>query len=139
MDRFFYIVEANVVLGMLVLSVFWWFGKFPSAESVGKFMSGFDSRGGQVAILCVFSLLGTFASLRLMYYIIQLSVDGKLQQDNSYALLSVQFVSNTITGAFIGALLKTMGGDAAHATIAATAATAATAAAVKETTDADRK
>lgn len=49
--------------------------------------------------------------MRLFYYLIQLSVDGKLQQDNSFALMGLTFVSNTLTGAFAGAMLKTMTGD----------------------------
>lgn len=111
MDRFFLWTEVAFVIVLIWFSVFWWFEKIPSVDSIKKGLGVLDTKGGNLAILTAFSFIGIFASIRLMYYILQLSVDGKLQQDNSFALLTVQFMTNTITGGFIGALLKTMSGD----------------------------
>lgn len=117
MDRFFIVSEVSFIIIMAWLSVFWWHGKFPSIDSFKKTLEVLDSKGGNIAVLALFALLGIFTSIRLMYYILQLSVDGKLQQDNSFALLTVQFMTNTITGGFIGAMLKTMSGSATVAPV----------------------
>lgn len=94
-----------------IAAFFWWKDKFPSIEGFKGFVELINTKGGNILVLLFFSLLGCFASIRMLYYLIQLSVDGKLQQDNSFALLAISFVTNTLTGAFIGAMLKTMTGD----------------------------
>lgn len=108
----FIIFETVVVLWFVGFFVFWWYGKLPSIDVFSKLMDLANTKGGNIFILSLFSAFGIFASVRMLYYLVQLSVDGKLQQDNSFALLSISFMTNTITGAFIGALLKTMSGEA---------------------------
>lgn len=107
----FILFEALTFIGVAAFLVFWWFGKLPTIETFTKLVDTLNTRGGNILILLVLSAFGMFASVRMLYYLVQLSVDGRLQQDNSFALLSISFLTNTITGAFIGALLKTMSGD----------------------------
>jgi hypothetical protein len=95
----------------LVLVVFGWFGKLPTAETLTKLMEVINTRGGNIMLLLFGTILGTSATMRLFYYVIQLSVDGKVMQDNVFALMGLTFLSGTITGGFMGALLKTMTGD----------------------------
>jgi uncharacterized membrane protein SpoIIM required for sporulation len=89
----------------------WWFGKLPSIITVRELLDLVNSKGGNITLLLVCTLIGSGASLRLFYYIIQLSVDGKIQQDNVFTIMSLTFITGTITGNFMGALLKTMTGD----------------------------
>lgn len=98
---------------LFVGAFFWWKGKFPSIETFAKFIELINTKGGNILVLLLVSLIGTYTSVRFLYYIVQLSVDGKLQQDNSFALLAISFLTNTLTGAFIGAMLKTMTGEVA--------------------------
>ena len=107
----FIVIEVLTAVGVLGFFVFWWFGRLPSIETFAKLVDTIDTRGGNILILLFLGGFGMFASVRMLYYLVQLSVDGKLQQDNSFALLSISFLTNTITGAFIGALLKTMRGE----------------------------
>jgi len=74
-------------------------------------LDSLNSKGGNILALLILTILGGGMSIRLFYYLIQLSVDGKLQQDNSFALMGLTFLTNNLTGAFAGALLKTMTGD----------------------------
>jgi hypothetical protein len=91
--------------------VFWWFGKLPSPHQISEILELVNTRGGNICLLLGGTLVGAGASLRLFYYIIQLSVDGKIQQDNVFSIMSLTFITGTITGNFMGALLKTMTGD----------------------------
>jgi len=115
-DNYGLMLATDILFGIwsIAFLLFAWFDKLPSIETLGKLFSLVNTKGGNITILFVCSILGAGISLRLFYYLIQLSVDGKLQQDNSYALLGLSFMTNTLTGAFIGAMLKTMtGGDKA--------------------------
>jgi hypothetical protein len=111
MDRFFIWAEISVVLFAAWISVFWWFGKMPSIQTFRAFVDSLNTKGGNILILLFFAIIGAFATVRMFYYLVQLSVDGKLQQDNAYALMGLTFLTNQLTGAFVGALLKTMTGD----------------------------
>lgn len=107
-----YLVFFWSLAALFAACFFWWKERFPSIEAFQKFIELVNTKGGNILVLLFMSLIGTFASVRFLYYIVQLSVDGKLQQDNSFALLAISFLTNTLTGAFIGAMLKTMTGDA---------------------------
>jgi len=111
MTYFFYWAEAGVLGLAILFAVFWWSDKIPSIETISRFVEVLNTKGGNILILLFMSVIGAFATLRMFYYLTQLSVDGKLQQDNAYALMALAFLTNQLTGAFIGALLKTMTGD----------------------------
>ena len=106
-----YSMEVVSVFGMAVFSFLAYKDKLPSIESITRFVDLLNSKGGNIIVLIFFSLVGAYATVRMFYYLTQLSVDGKLQQDNAYALMGLAFLTNQLTGAFIGALLKTMTGD----------------------------
>lgn len=112
MNTFFYWVEGFAFFIIVWWSFLWWFGRVPKIESIKQFFEALNTKGGNILILLVMSVVGAFATTRMFYYLVQLSVDGKLQQDNAYALMGLAFLTNQLTGAFIGALLKTMTGDA---------------------------
>lgn len=105
----------SILSGLVIASFFvmWWFNRLPSIESLEKLMDIINTRGGNICLLLAGTILGCGASLRLFYYIIQLSVDGKIQQDNVFGIMSLTFVTGTVTGGFQGALLKTMTGEKA--------------------------
>jgi hypothetical protein len=97
-----------LLIGFFVLA---WFRRLPSIQQVHEALDLINTKGGNIALLLFGTLIGGAASLRLFYYIIQLSVDGKIQQDNVFSIMSLSFITGTITGNFMGALLKTMTGD----------------------------
>ena len=111
MNHFFWWMEGTVLLVIIIIAVFGWFGKLPSISQMREAMELINSRGGNILLLLAATIIGTGASLRLFYYVIQLSVDGKVAQDNVFAIMSLTFVTGTVTGNFQGALLKTMTGD----------------------------
>lgn len=108
-----HLIIGEVSFAFIILGIFlmWWFGKFPSSAEFTHWLDALNTRGGNILILFIGTLLGTSATMRLFYYIIQLSVDGKVMQDNAFALMGLTFLSGTITGGFLGALLKTMTGE----------------------------
>ncbi len=98
-----------VALGFFVLAAI---GRLPSLDSWVHFLESFNTKGGNLFLLSMFTLLFSTISIRSYLYIIDLSVHGQVQQDNTYALQMVQWVTGGLTIGFMGALLKTMTGDA---------------------------
>lgn len=106
-----YLFPSAILLTIVGLFILLWFDKMPSVESFTRLLEALNTRGGNILLLLAGTIIGAASSLRLFYYIIQLCVDGKLQQDNVYGIMSLTFITGTITGNFMGALLKTMTGS----------------------------
>lgn len=105
----------SILSGLVISSFFimWWFNRLPSIATLEKLMDLINTRGGNICLLLAGTILGCGASLRLFYYILDLSVKGLIQQDNVFGIMSLTFVTGTVTGGFQGALLKTMTGEKA--------------------------
>lgn len=88
-----------------------WHGKLPSVESIQGLATISATKGGNIIILMVMAFSFFFAGMRLIYYCLGLSVDGKITVDNAVMMLAISFVTGTAFGNVMGALLKTMTGE----------------------------
>ena len=103
-----YAVVAIILGGWFVLQ---WYGKLPHLQSIIDLITAANSRGGNILILSVASIYFFSHSIRLFYLLMDYSKDGKIGQDNAFALMGLQFATSTAFGGAFGALLKTMTGE----------------------------
>lgn len=96
---------------LLVIALFIWYKRYPPMEDLASLSNVVNSRGGNILVLVVLSLLFFQIGMKFMYYLIDLMVNNKLGPDNAMAMLGVQFCTGTAFGAAFGALLKTMTGE----------------------------
>jgi hypothetical protein len=105
--------HVEIVIFVLALALFSWFGKLPSVESITKFMQSLNTKGGNLFLLAGFTVLFSVISVRMFLYLIDLRVHKLLAPDDAYALQVVTWLTGGVSGGFIAALLKTMTGDTA--------------------------
>jgi hypothetical protein len=101
---------ALLVIGMIFALI--WTNRFPSLDTVIKALEALNTKGGNLFLLSFFTAMFAIISIRTFLYIIDLSVNGKMNQDNTFALQAIAWVTGGLTTGFMGALLKTMTGDA---------------------------
>src|SRR5882757_1234764 len=106
----FWVLAYSIVVGAFALL---WNDKMPSITSMMRLLAALNTKGGNLLMLSVFTSLFAIISIRTYLYIIDLSVNGKLNQDNTFALQAIAWVTGGLTTGFMGALLKTMTGDEA--------------------------
>jgi hypothetical protein len=107
--------ECVLLLPIALLIVLWafmqWHQKLPSTESIQNLATVLATKGGNIMILTGMGFVFFFAGLRLIYYCLSLSIDGKVSTDNAVMMLAITFVTGTAFGGTQGALLKTMTGE----------------------------
>ena len=107
--------ECVLLLPIALLIVLWafmqWHQKLPSTESIQNLATVLATKGGNIMILTGMGFVFFFAGLRLIYYCLSLSIDGKVSTDNAVMMLAITFVTGTAYGGTQGALLKTMTGE----------------------------
>jgi hypothetical protein len=107
--------EITIYAPIASIIILWaflqWHGKLPSAESIQSLATVMATKGGNILILTGMGFVFFFAGLRLIYYCLSLSIDGKVSTDNAVMMLAITFVTGTAFGGTQGALLKTMTGE----------------------------
>ena len=99
-----YMLLLMFVLGFTILLVF---GKLPSADSFERVIHALNSRGGNILILSLFTLLSFEGALRLIYFILTHNV----AETNPAISIGVSFVTGTAFGGFSSTLYKAMTGE----------------------------
>lgn len=118
MSHFVELVNWNVVYGGLFLLWLTYMLRnklFPGEESFSGFATVINSRGGNIVLLAVMSLFFFVHSMRLIYQLIDMAKDGKIDATNAIAMMGIQFVTGSAFGGSFGALLKTMTGESSKA------------------------
>jgi len=108
------VLEGAALLLMAAAFALIWTNRFPSLETIVKMLEALNTKGGNLLLLSFFTGLFAIISIRTFLYIIDLSVNGKMNQDNTFALQAIAWVTGGLTTGFMGALLKTMTGDATN-------------------------
>lgn len=106
------VLEGTALLCMVAFFAMAWTNRLPSLETIVKLLEALNTKGGNLMLLSFFTGLFAIISIRTFLYIIDLSVNGKMPQDNTFALQAIAWVTGGLTTGFMGALLKTMTGDA---------------------------
>lgn len=105
------LIGLELLVMFLACFVLVWFKRLPDLHSFVTLLDALNTRGGNIFILVVLTVLSGGASIRMFYYVIELSRNGNIQQDNVYTIQAIGWLSTGLTGGFIGALLKTMTGE----------------------------
>lgn len=104
-------IYVPIILFIAAWAFMQWHGKLPSTDSIQALATISATKGGNIIILLVMSLAFFYSGLRLIYYCLGQSIDGKVATDNAVMMLAITFVTGTAFGATLGALLKTMTGE----------------------------
>ena len=100
-----YIVLVVVVYVFLSIA-----GKLPAVESIRRFISTLDDRGGNIVVLVIFSGWFFTVSIRLFYYAIGLISENKLDAKDAILMMALTWVTGSVFGGSFGAFLKTLNG-----------------------------
>lgn len=85
--------------------------KLPQVESIRKFTSMLDDRGGNIAVLGLLTSWFFIVTVKLFYHAISMISNGQIKADDAILLMALNTVSSTFAGTCFGALLKTMNGS----------------------------
>jgi len=85
----------------------------PSIQGFKDFADAFNSAGMHILLLSLFSAWSTTIAVRYIYYILTLPGDT-LTKGQATIAVGITFVTGSLSGTFIGALLKTMSGGKAN-------------------------
>ena|ERR1700690_3515576 len=100
---------AGITLVVLIYSLFLYLGRLPSMESLQKFVTILDTKGGNILVLVLLALY-FFHDATVMYYVLIDKIkDGTIATDNGIALNGLMFATGAFSGVS-GALLKVMSG-----------------------------
>lgn len=108
-----YLVLAVLLLVYLFL-VF--ANKLPKMSSFKDFVDVINTSGGHIVLLALFTWWSIKIAMQFFYHTMGLPGDSVPKHD---ALVSqgIQFVTGTLVGSFLGALLKTMSGGKANGVV----------------------
>lgn len=102
-----------LILLWVTVAVFGWFGKFVSNERLHGLVDVIGTRGGNVIVLAIFSMVSLVVSVKMLTYMLEMSMSGRLSQTNVLMMSVFNFVTAHMSGTFFGALIATMKGDKA--------------------------
>ena len=97
-----------VVLIMVFLLII--LKRMPSVEGFEHFLASLNSKGGNIAILTLFTYIAMVQTVRWFYHILGMVTAHQLTESNSIATLGAQFLTTTVFGMFAGALISTLTG-----------------------------
>jgi hypothetical protein len=107
-------ITRQDVYVILIVSVYLFLAvsnKLPAVESIRRFISTLDDRGGNIVVLAGFSAWFFTASIRLFYYAISLIANGKIDAKDAILMMALTWVTGSVFGGSFGALLKTLNGQ----------------------------
>lgn len=89
------------------------FKLLPPIQSIKDFADTFNSAGMHIVLLSLFSAWSVTIAVRFIYHILTLPQDT-LSKGEATIAVGISFVTGSLAGTFIGALLKTMSGGKAN-------------------------
>jgi hypothetical protein len=99
---------TTLVMAFIVLL---WFKRLPSIQSLQGLADLLNTKGGIVMLLTLLSITFFAAGMRMMYWAVNMQLDGKLTTDNALIISAFNFCTGTAFGGSFAALLKTMTGE----------------------------
>lgn len=86
-------------------------GLLPPVETIRKFTSMLDDRGGNILVLGLLTSWFFVVTVKLFYHTIGMISNGQIKPDDAIMLDALNTVSGTFAGTCFGALLKTLTGS----------------------------
>jgi len=104
-------IYGLLVFLVAIVAVFGWYGKFVSNDRLHGLIDVVGTRGGNIIVLAVFSMVSMVVSVKMLTYMLEMSMAGRLSQTNVLMMSVFNFVTAHMSGTFFGALIATMKGD----------------------------
>jgi len=101
----------SVELLLFVVLVMQWRGKLPPIASVAKLADVLNTKGGNILLLWMTSMIFFAATMRFTYWVLGKVENGKLDVSNAFALAGFTFISGNAFGGAFSSMLKTMTGE----------------------------
>jgi uncharacterized membrane protein len=105
-----YVALAAIAITLLAIRML---NRMPSTASIQDAVSVLNTRGGQILVLSVMSMTFFFSTLLVIVLILSGIKSGTLREDNSIALLAIQFCTTGAFGGTMGAMLTLLTGEKA--------------------------
>lgn len=100
---------VGITILVLLYCLFLYLDRLPSMDSLQKFVTMLDTKGGNIAVLVLLAFY-FFHDAQVMYYLVLDKIkDGTITADNGIALNGLMFATGAFSGVS-GALLKVMSG-----------------------------
>jgi hypothetical protein len=126
-------IEAHLALFALIILYGILAAKhlLPSISSLQGFADLLNSKGGNILVLLILSLLFFETGVRMIYWCLERAIEGKLNADNAVMMMGVTFITGSCFGGSFSSMLKVMSGETP--TIANSTTTTTTSSATNKT------
>ena len=104
-------VDFYIVLFLITILLLVKYDKVPQVESIRRFTSMLDDRGGNILVLLLLTVWFFSKTVSLFYWAFGSMASGYIKADNAILILALNTVSAGAFGTCFGALLKTMNGS----------------------------
>jgi hypothetical protein len=107
--------EIYLLFGILLLTyiALAFTRRLPSIQAFKDFADTVNSAGGHILLLSAFTFISIRIAMKFLYRVMELPGD-MISKDQATISVGISFVTGTLAGTFIGALLKTMSGGRAN-------------------------
>ena len=93
---------------LTVAVALFWFNKFPTIHGFINFTNALNTKGGNILILTLMVVVSNSVAMKFIYFMVDLSIQGKLTKDNALGLAAFSYVTAQVSGAILGAWLKAL-------------------------------
>jgi len=117
MTQFLHAHGELIILGFVTLMLLLTVGVLArfhvaiNVEKVAALVELANTKGGIILLLWFTSMAFFLAGMRLIYWSVNMMIDGKISADNALVVACFSWVSGSAFGGTIGAMIKTMTGE----------------------------
>ena len=106
-------IQLEVFIGLFValLAVMQWFNKLPSIKTISDLSATLNSRGGNILVLGSMAVFFFMIAVRFTYYVMSLSINGKLDASDSIAMAAFTWITGSAFGGAFTSMVKAMTGE----------------------------
>ena len=104
------VIHVYTILVLIAYVYLARYGRLPAVESIRKFTSMLDDRGGNILVLGLLTAWFFVVTVKLFYHAITMISNNAIKADDAILLMALNTVSSSAFGTCFGALLKTMSG-----------------------------
>lgn len=105
---------AGLLFMLLLAGLFVYLTKRFEPRAIRELVSIVNTKGGNILLLAVMSLIFFISSMTFFYYSLSLIVNKQITPDNAILLMGVQFATSSAFGGSFGALIAILSGDVRH-------------------------
>jgi hypothetical protein len=105
---------AGLIFMLLLALMFIYLTKRFTPREIRELVGIINTKGGNILLLAVMSLIFFISSMTFFYYTLSLIVAKQIAPDNAVLLMGVQFATSSAFGGSFGALVAILSGEVRH-------------------------